>query len=78
MKNGIQIFKRIEAGVIAEGAFGAKFVEMYVPFEHDFAGCRNFEIDRLAFHKLDRFLAQKSGNQIFFNIRRSGNDRAKK
>src|SRR5207247_6013052 len=36
MKDGIKIFERIKAGVIAEGTFSAELVEMNVPFEHDF------------------------------------------
>ena len=35
MKDRVLIFEGVEAGVIAEGALGAEFVEVDVAFEHD-------------------------------------------
>ena len=77
VENGIQIFERIEAGVIAEGTLGAKFVEIDVALEDDFARCRNFKVHRFTFDQVDRGSAKKSGNEIFFNFGRSGHDRRK-
>ncbi len=74
VEDGIKIFERVEAGVVAEGAFGAEFVEVDVAFENDFGGGGNFEIDGLALHQLDRLLAQESGDEIFLDVRRRGND----
>ena len=35
MKHGIEVFERVEAGVVAEGALAAEFVEMNVAFENN-------------------------------------------
>ncbi len=35
MKHRIEIFERIETGVVAEGTFAAEFVEMDMAFEDD-------------------------------------------
>ena len=35
VKDGIEIFERIKAGVITEGTLGAKLVEMHVSFENN-------------------------------------------
>ena len=74
MEDGIEIFERIKTGVIAEGAFGAEFVEVDVAFENDFGAGGNFEIDGFAFHQLDRFLAEEAGDQVLLDIGRSGDD----
>ena len=60
VKDGIQIFERVEAGVIAERALAAKFVEMHVAFEHDLAGGGHFEVDGFALHQIDRALRGES------------------
>ena len=36
MKNGIEVFEGIEAGMVAKWAFGAKLIEMDVTFEDNF------------------------------------------
>ena len=77
VENGIEIFERVEAGVIAERAFGAKFVEIHVAFEHDLAGGGYFEVDGFAFHQIDGSAAQESGDQVFLDLGRRGNDRRK-
>ena len=74
VEDGIEIFERVEAGVIAERAFAAKFVEIHVAFEHDLAGGRHFEVDGLALHQIDRRSAEKSGDQVFLDLGRRGND----
>ncbi len=74
VEDGIEIFERVEAGVIAERAFGAEFVEVDVAFEDDFGVGGDFEIDGFALHQLDRLLAQEAGDEIFLDIGRSGND----
>ena len=74
VKDGIQIFERVEAGVIAEGALGAEFVEIDVAFEHDFCVGRNFEVDGLALHQFDRLLPQEAGDDEFLDIRWRGHD----
>ena len=49
-KNRVEIFERVEAGVVSERAFGAEFVEVDVAFENDFAGGRDFEVDGFALY----------------------------
>ena len=68
VEDRIVLFHGVEAGVVAEWAFASQLVELYVAFENDLRMRRDFEIDRLAFHQLDRLLPQKSGNQILFHI----------
>ena len=77
VEDGIEIFERIEAGVVAEGAFGAEFVEMDVAFENDLRCGGNFEVNGLALHQFDGLLAQESGDEIFLDIGRRGNDGGK-
>src|ERR1051326_8431421 len=74
MKDRVEIFQRVEAGVIAEGPFAAEFVEVNVAFENDFAAGGNFEIHGFALDEIDRAAAQEAGNQVFLNLRRCGND----
>ncbi len=74
VKDGIKIFERVEAGVVAEGALAAEFVEMNVAFENDFGGGGDFEIDGLALHQLDGLLAEEAGDEIFLDVGRRGND----
>ena len=77
VENGIQIFERVETGVIAERALAAKFVEMHVAFEHDFAVGGHFKVDGLALHQVDRGSAEEAGDQVFLDLGRRGNDRRK-
>jgi hypothetical protein len=74
VKDGIEIFERVETGVIAEGAFGAKFVEIDVTLENDFAGRGNFEVDSFASNEFDRGGAKESGDQIFLDVGRGRNN----
>jgi hypothetical protein len=62
MKDGVEIFERVEAGVVAEGAFGAEFVEVDVAFEDDFAGGGDFEVYGFALDKFDRGGAEEAGD----------------
>ena len=75
---GIEIFERVEAGVIAERAFGAEFVEIDVAFENDFRRRGNFEIDGFALHQFDRLLPQKAGDEVLLDVGRRGNDGGKR
>src|SRR5579863_85270 len=74
VEDRIEIFKRIETGMVAERSFGTKFIEMYVPFEHDFTGCRNFEIDGLTLDEINGGAAQKTGDEILLDLWGSRND----
>jgi hypothetical protein len=62
VEDGIEIFEGVEAGVIAEGALGAEFVEVHVAFEDDFAGGGNLQIDCLAPDQFDGSGAKESGD----------------
>src|SRR6185295_1945457 len=62
------IFKRVVAGVIAERAFNSQLVRIDVAFQHDLGTCRHFDIYRLAFHHLDRFLAQEPGDHHLVQV----------
>src|SRR5260370_13216888 len=50
VEDWVEIFERVEAGVVAEGAFGAEFVEMNMAFEDDLAGGGDFEVYWFAFY----------------------------
>ena len=77
VEDGIQVFQRIEAGMVAEWAFGAEFVEIDVALEHDFAAGRDFQIDRLALDQLDRRSAEKARDHVLLDLGRGRNDRRK-
>jgi hypothetical protein len=62
MEDRVEIFERVEAGVVAEGAFGAEFVEVDVAFEDDFAGGGDFEVDGFALDELDWRGAEEAGD----------------
>ena len=53
VEDGVVLGGGVEAGVVAEGAFGAQLVEGDVAFENDFGVGGNFEVDGLALHQLD-------------------------
>ena len=74
VKDRIFIFERVETGVVAEGAFGAEFVEIDVAFENDFGVGGNFQIDSFALHQFHRLLAEEAGDDEFFDVGRRGND----
>ena len=78
VEDGIEIFERVEAGVVAEGAFAAEFVEIDVAFENDLRVGGNFEVHGLALHQLDRLLAEEAGDEIFLDVGRGGDDGAKR
>ena len=53
VEDGIVVLQGVEAGVVAEGAFGAELVEADVAFEDDFGVGGDFEVDGLALDELD-------------------------
>jgi len=48
VEDGIVIGRRIEAGVVTEGAFAAQLIELHISFKHVLRRSGDFEIDRLA------------------------------
>ena len=58
--------------MIAEGAFGAEFVEIDVAFEDDLGVGGDFQIDGLALHQFDRLLAEESGDDVLLDVGRRG------
>src|ERR1700674_67997 len=78
MKNRIKILKRIEAGMISEGAFGFEFVEVDVAFEDDFCAGGDFEVDGFALDQFDGCLAEESGDEIFLDVGGRGDDGGKR
>jgi len=74
VEDRIKIFERVEAGVVAEGALGAEFVEVNVALENDFGGGGNFEIDGLALHQFDWLLAEEASDEIFLDVGRRRDD----
>ncbi len=66
----------VEAGVVAEGTFGAEFADLDVALQH-VLGMRGYlQIHSLALHQFQRRLAQEAGNQVLLNLRRRGYDGA--
>src|SRR5580704_14052241 len=78
VEDGIEIFQRIEAGVITERSFGAELIEVNVAFQNYLGTGWHFEVYGLAFHQLNRFLAKESGDQVLLYVRRRGNDGGKR
>ena len=62
VEDGVEIGEGVEAGVVAEGAFGAEFVEVDVAFEDDLAGGGDFEVDGFALDEFDRSATKESGD----------------
>jgi hypothetical protein len=62
VEHGIEVFERVEAGVVSEGAFGAEFVEIDVAFEDDLARGGDFEVYGLALDEFDRSGAEEAGD----------------
>ena len=77
MEDRILVGHGVEAGVVAEGAFGAQFAQLDVAFEHDLGVGRNFQIDGFALDDLDRLAAQEAGDHELLDLRRRGNDGGK-
>src|SRR5208282_4839661 len=74
VEDGIEVFERVEAGVVAEGAFAAEFVQVDVALEDDFCRGRDFQVHGLALHQLHRLLAQEAGNHELLDVGRRGDD----
>ena len=68
VEHGVLVFERIKAGVVAEGTFGAKFIQMNMAFQNDLSRGGNLEVHSFALHQLDRFLAQEAGDEVFLYI----------
>ena len=74
MEDRVLVLERVEAGVVAEGAFGAQLAQLDVAFENDFRVGRNFKVDGLAFDNLNGLAAQESCDQKLFDLGRRGHD----
>ncbi len=74
MEDRVVVGERVEAGVIAEGAFVAQFAGFDVAFEDEFGVGRDFDIDGLALHHLDRALAEEAGDHHLVEVGRQGQD----
>ncbi len=53
VKDGVLVGEGVEAGVVAEGAFGAQFAQFDVAFEDDFGAGGDLEIDGFALDDFD-------------------------
>ena len=71
---GVLVRQRVEAGVVAERAFGAQFAQLDIAFEHDLGIRRHFEVARLALHHLDRTLPRRKP-AIIISSRSGGSGR---
>ena len=60
--------------MVAEGAFGAEFVELDVAFEDDFGVGGDFEIDGFALDQFDGLFAEEAGDEELLDFRRGGDD----
>ena len=74
VEDGVVLGHGVEAGVVAEGAFGAELVEFDVAFEDDFGVGGDFEVDGFALDQLDGLLAQEAGDEELFDFGRRGDD----
>src|SRR5260370_41542210 len=73
----MQIFERIEASVISEGARGAEFVELNVAFQNHFGGRGDFEVDGFALDEIDGGSAQEACDEVFLDVWWRGDDSGK-
>ena len=65
VKDGVRIDRRIKAGMIAEGAFGAEFTRLNVAFDDKVDVRRNFERNGETGNEVYRFFSDKPGEQDF-------------
>ena len=65
-------FEGVEAGVVAEGPFGAHLADFDVAFEDDFGVGRDFEIHCFAGDEVHRVSAQEAGEHELVHIGRDG------
>ena len=61
VEHRVVVFERIEAGVIAEGAFAAQLAQLDVAFQDDLGVGGDFQIRGLALDHLDGLPAQEAG-----------------
>ena len=74
MEDRVLVGHRVEAGVVAEGAFGAQFAQLDVALQNDLGVGRDLQIDRLALDDFDRPAAQETGDEELLDLGRGGND----
>src|SRR6185369_11078981 len=74
VEDRVEVFERIEAGVVAEWALGSKLVELDIALKNDFGSGRHFEVDSLALDEFDGFAAQETGDHELFNFGRRRDD----
>ena len=77
MEDRVIIDRGVEAGVIAERSFRPHLARLDVAFEDEIDVGRDFEIDRLALHQLDGFLAQEAGEENLIEPIGQGRGRGK-
>src|SRR6185312_8100118 len=68
VQHRVFVFEGVETCVIAEWAFSAEFVQLDVAFQNNLGRRRYFQIDGLAFHKLNRFLPEKTGDDKLLDL----------
>ncbi len=74
VEDGVVVLHGVEAGVVAEGAFGAELAELDEAFEDDLGVGRDFEVDGLALDELDGLLAEEAGDEVLLDFGWRGND----
>ena len=62
VEDGVVVLHGVEAGVVAEGAFGAEFAELDVAFEDVLGVGGDFEIDGFGFDQFDEASAEEAGD----------------
>ena len=74
VEDGVVVGHGVEAGVIAEGAFGAEFGEVDVAFEDVFGVGGDFEVDGFGLDELGGFGAEEAGDEVFLDFGWGGDD----
>ncbi len=74
VEDGVLVFERVVAGVIAEGAFRALFAQFHIAFEYDLRVGRHLQVAGFALDHLDRLAAQEPGDHHLVQIRRQRQD----
>src|SRR5580658_3064287 len=74
MEDGKLALERVEAGVVAEGTFGAHLADFDEAFEDDFGVRRDFKVYCFTGHEINWVFAQETGEHEFVHIGRNGKD----
>ena len=77
MEDGVLVLHGVEAGVVAEGAFGAELAELDEALEDVLGVGGHLEVDGLGLDELDGLLAEETGDEVLLDLGGGGDNGGK-